>query len=63
MLTSKTVRLIVVLVVVALGGLVTLQVLLLDYAMTLKEQAFRRNVMAALGQIAANKISKNIIND
>lgn len=43
---------IVSLVALSLGGLVILQGLLLRYAMTMKEQAFRRNVMAALGQIS-----------
>jgi hypothetical protein len=51
-LSSRRVGVIVALVVAALGGLIALQVSLLDYAMTLKEQAFRRNVMAALGQVS-----------
>lgn len=51
-LSRRKVGVIIGLVIVALGGLVVLQTALLNYAMTLKEQAFRRNVMAALGQIS-----------
>jgi len=53
-LSRRKVGVIIALVVVALGGLVVLQTALLNYAMTLKEQAFRRNVMAALGQVSHN---------
>jgi len=51
-LSKRKVGVIITLVIVALGGLVVLQTALLNYAMTLKEQAFRRNVMAALGQVS-----------
>jgi len=53
-LSSRKVGMIIILIILALGGLVILQTALLNYAMELKEQAFRRNVMAALGQISHN---------
>lgn len=53
-LSRRKVGVIIALVIVALGGLVVLQTALLNYAMTLKEQAFRRNVMAALSQVSQN---------
>ena len=47
-LSKKTVGVIIGLIVVSVSGLVVVQTYLLDYAMELKEQAFRRNVLAAL---------------
>ena len=51
-LSGRRVGLIVALVVVALGGLVWLQVALLSYAMEIKEQTFRNSVMTALAQVS-----------
>jgi len=48
----KKVGVIIALIVVALSGLVVLQSYLLNFAMQQKEQAFRRNVMAALHSAA-----------
>jgi len=59
--TSKRIGLIVALIVVALSGLVLLQSSLLEYAMELKEQAFRRNVMAALGQVSSSLATGEVI--
>jgi len=53
--------LIVALIVVALTGLVLLQSYLLEYTMELKEQAFRRNVMAALGQVSSSLATGEVI--
>ena len=51
-LSKKTVGVIIALIIVSLSGLLVLQILLLDYAMDLKEQAFRRNVLASIGLVA-----------
>ena len=53
-LRSKSVSVIVALVLTALSGLVIVQVLLLGNAMELKEQAFRSNVMTTMGRISAS---------
>ena len=53
-LRSKSVSVIVALVLSALSGLVIVQVLLLGNAMELKEQAFRSNVMTTMGRISAS---------
>jgi len=51
-LTGKRVGWIAALMVLALAGLVALQVALLESAMALKEQTFRNNVLAALATAA-----------
>jgi two-component system phosphate regulon sensor histidine kinase PhoR len=51
-LSRRRVGLIVALVVVALSGLVWLQVALLRYAMEIKEQTFRNNVQSALASVS-----------
>lgn len=51
-LSKRTVGVIITLMVLSLAGLVALQASLLNNAMDQKEQAFRRNVQAALGQVA-----------
>ena len=51
-LSGKRVGWIVVLTVMALTGLIVLQVSLLSYAMEIKEQSFRHNAMTALVQIS-----------
>ena len=48
----RTIFPVIALIVIALAGLILLQVYLLDNAFTLKEQAFRQNVGAALGAAA-----------
>jgi two-component system phosphate regulon sensor histidine kinase PhoR len=48
----RTILPVVGLIVIALAGLILLQAYLLDNAFTLKEQAFRQNVGAALGAAA-----------
>ena len=50
-LSKKTVGVIIALTVIALSGLILLQSHLLYNAMELKEQAFRRNVLAALNSV------------
>jgi two-component system phosphate regulon sensor histidine kinase PhoR len=50
-LSKKTVGVIIALTVIALSGLILLQSYLLYNAMELKEQAFRRNVLAALNSV------------
>src|SRR3989304_835785 len=52
-LTKNTVRLLVVLMIVALGGLIFLQVRLFLNNVELKHEAFRRNVLSALNAAAA----------
>ncbi len=52
-LTKYTVRFLVVLMIVALGGLIFLQVRLFLNNVDLKHEAFRRNVLAALNDAAA----------
>ena len=52
--TGRRVGFIVALVVVALSGLVWLQVALLRYAMEIKEQTFRNNVQTALASVSQN---------
>jgi two-component system phosphate regulon sensor histidine kinase PhoR len=47
-LTERKVATIIGLIIIALGGLILVQILLLGTAMQSKEQAFRRNVFAAL---------------
>lgn len=62
-LSRKTVGVIVALLVVSLAGLIVLQSYLLNYAMELKEQAFHRNVLAALNTVVSRlETSKTIIN-
>ena len=48
----RTILPVIALIVIALAGLILLQVYLLDNAFALKEQAFRQNVGAALGAAA-----------
>ncbi|MCP4580739.1 MAG: HAMP domain-containing histidine kinase [candidate division Zixibacteria bacterium] len=50
-LSKKSVGVIIALIVISLAGLVVLQTYLLKYAVELKEQAFRRNVFAAINSI------------
>jgi two-component system phosphate regulon sensor histidine kinase PhoR len=50
-LSKKSVGIIITLTVIALSGLILLQSYLLYNAMELKEQAFRRNVLAALNSV------------
>jgi len=52
-LSKKTVGGVLALLVLSLAGLVVLQSYLLNFAMEQKEQAFRRNVLAALNTTAA----------
>jgi signal transduction histidine kinase len=52
-LTKNTVRLLVALMIVALGGLIFLQVRLFLNNVELKHEAFRRNVVSALNDAAA----------
>ncbi len=49
---NKSVSIVVALLVIALTGLLAVQVLLLNYALDLKDQAFRRNVMSAMSTVA-----------
>ncbi len=49
-LSRKNVRIIVGLILVSLSGLMLLQIFLLNSAMELKQQTFRRNVANALGE-------------
>lgn len=51
-LSKKSVGWIIALIVLSLSGLVALQTMLLQNAMTLKEQTFRRNVFSALSHAA-----------
>jgi two-component system phosphate regulon sensor histidine kinase PhoR len=51
-LSGKRVGVIVALTVLALTGLIVLQVSLLSYAMEIKEQAFKHNATTALAQIS-----------
>lgn len=51
-LSRKRVGLIVLIAAAALLGLVVMQVSLLRYAMEIKEQTFRNNVMTALGRLS-----------
>jgi len=60
-LKQKTVSLIVVVIVVGLSGLVTVQALLLKSAFDSKEQAFHRNVMAALGAATQRLTTREIM--
>ncbi len=50
-LSRRVVALVVALIVVSLSGLVLVQVLLLQSARGLKEQAFRNNVLTAMGTV------------
>ena len=52
-LTKNTVRLLVALMIVALGGLILLQVRLFLNNVDLKQEAFRRNVVSAMNSAAA----------
>jgi two-component system phosphate regulon sensor histidine kinase PhoR len=60
-LSNKTVGLIIALIVVALSGLVVLQIMLLNYAIELKEQAFRRNVNASMALATQKLITNELI--
>lgn len=60
-LSKKTVGVIIALIVLSLAGLVVLQMLLVTYAMNLKEQAFHRNVMAVLGQVSQKLAAREVI--
>ncbi|MGB5138763.1 MAG: histidine kinase dimerization/phospho-acceptor domain-containing protein, partial [Candidatus Zixiibacteriota bacterium] len=51
-LSRRTVGVVITLMVVSLGGLVSLQVYLLKLAMEQKEQIFRRNVFAAMNTVS-----------
>lgn len=56
-LASKSVKLMVTLIVVSLCGLIIVQIALLQNAMRLKEQAFRDNVMSAMADITQSLAS------
>lgn len=60
-LSNKTVGWIIALIVASLSGLVILQILLLNYAMNLKEQAFRRNVNASMALASQKLITNELI--
>ncbi|MFH1700458.1 MAG: HAMP domain-containing sensor histidine kinase [Candidatus Zixiibacteriota bacterium] len=60
-LSNKTVGLIIGLIVFALSGLVILQIMLLNYAIDLKEQAFRRNVNASMALTTQKLITNELI--
>lgn len=51
-LSRRTVGIVITLMVVSLGGLVSLQAYLLKLAMEQKEQAFRRNVFTAMNSVS-----------
>ncbi|MCK5126159.1 MAG: HAMP domain-containing histidine kinase [candidate division Zixibacteria bacterium] len=60
-LSKKTVGLIIGLIVVSLSGLLVLQLLLLDYTMGLKEQAFQRNVLASMGVVSQKLATRELM--
>lgn len=51
-MTKRTVGIIIILMIIALTGLIIIQVSLLNSSMALKEQTFQRNVLNALGSVA-----------
>ncbi|HOP07493.1 MAG TPA: HAMP domain-containing sensor histidine kinase [candidate division Zixibacteria bacterium] len=65
-LSKKAVVTIVVLLVVALAGLLTIQAILLDHAYRSEQQAFQRNAQAALGaavgRLEAIDVARSAIN-
>ncbi|MEE9441894.1 MAG: HAMP domain-containing sensor histidine kinase [candidate division Zixibacteria bacterium] len=60
-MSNKTVGLIIALIVGALSGLVVLQIMLLNYAIDLKKQAFRRNVNASMALATQKLITNELI--
>ncbi len=51
-LAKKSVPIVIALLVIALAGLLAVQILLLNYAIELKDQAFSRNVLSAMSTVA-----------
>lgn len=60
-LSTKIVGSIIALIILSLAGLLVLQIMQLNTTMELKEQAFKRNVLASMGLVAQSLATRQLI--
>ncbi|MEZ5358117.1 MAG: HAMP domain-containing sensor histidine kinase [Candidatus Zixiibacteriota bacterium] len=60
-MSAKIVGAVTALIILSLAGLLVLQIMQLDSTMELKEQAFRRNVLASMGLVAQSLATRQLI--